>query len=428
MQSNDNIKDLFSSKLANFEPQLPSGMWDKINDSLSADAAQQPPARKIALLKVISLASGIAAMLAISFLLLTYTREDNALADKPIIDNDKATIDEPVNAPEPVDAQTLPEPLYAKVVVQPRRNRQPAPVELKAADKEPEHTRNNEPQEVPQGNIQVNNHPYNDEDLKRKIEAFEEAGRNDALLADATLSTAPGKKGITVSVSGSSGFSELTDKKVPVPTKFLKYAVLPNANYEMAASSSENRPVWPGSRVKIEHQQPVSFGLKIDKRLSNHFSVETGVVCTYLSSKLTPADSNSDNKVEGYMKFYYIGMPLSLNYTFARLGDAEFYFSAGGMIQKDISGKIAGNQEFKNWLNQTDPILIEDHISDKISQENPQLSIMANAGLSYPLYKILNVYVTVGGAYYFDDKNEFRTVYSDKQLQLDLNVGLKLKF
>jgi opacity protein-like surface antigen len=427
MQSNDKIKELFSSKLANFEPQLPPGMWDKINDSLSAGVAQQPPVRKIALRKVISLASGIAAMLAITFLLLTYTHEDNALTDKPLIDNDKTTIDKPVNTPESVNAQTLSEPLYAKVVVQPRRNRQPAPGEPNVADKDPEYTPGNEPQEVvstqPQENIPANNHPYNDEDLKRKIEAFAQAGQTvDALVPVMQ------KKGINISVSGSSGFSELTGKKVPVPTKFLKYAALPNANYEMTASSSENRPVWPGSRVKIEHRQPLSFGLKIDKQLNNHFSAETGVVCTYLSSKLTPADSNSDNKVEGNMKFYYIGIPLSLNYTFARLGDAEFNFSAGGMIQKDISGKIAGNQEFKNWLNQTDPILIEDHISDKVSQENPQLSIMANAGLSYPIYKMLNVYATVGGAYYFDAKNEFRTVYSDKQLQLDLNVGLKLKF
>ncbi|MDR1808997.1 MAG: PorT family protein [Prevotella sp.] len=427
MQPNDKIKDLFSAKLTNFGPQPPAYMWDKINASLSADAANQTPARKIAWRKYLSLAAGAAAMLTVAFLLLPYTGEDNALADKPSIDNSKPFIDEqPTNTPDTqVATANTKQPLYAEALVRP--NRKPAAITTpEPATNEAEYPQNEDTQEIvspqPQENKQAPDRA-NDEDLKQKIAAFEKAGQPDALLAESPHSTG---KGVTVSVGGSSGFSDLLDKKVLAPTRLLRYSMPTATNQELTATAAENHPVWPGPRVKIEHRQPISFGLKIDKRLNNKFSVETGIICTYLSSKLTPTDP--DYKVEGDLKFYYLGIPLSINYTFVRLGNAEFQLSAGGMIQKDISGKIVGDQQFKDWLNDASPVIVESHISDKISQKHPQLSIMAGAGANYPLYKMLNVYATVGGAYYFDAKNEFRTVFSDKQLQLDLNVGLKMKF
>jgi hypothetical protein len=433
MQSDDKIKDLFASKLVGFESQPPAGMWNKINGNLSA-GVEKIPVRKMALRRTIYIASGIAAMLIVTFLLLPDAPApvDNNLADKPAMNNNKSTTNQQVYIPKSTDAQTSlsQQLLYANIDIQLSRTK--TIVVPQTITNQPKDTTSNSLQttvsEKPQEDKPADNR-LDDKELKKKIEEFEKAGQgqNDYLLADASYLAGKQNKKLAVSVSGSSGLSELSDKKVPVPTRLLRQALATNAetNY---ASFVEEKLTWANSpRVKIKHRQPVSFGLKIGKQLSNDLSVETGLVYTYLSSQLSPA--NHAYKVEGDMKFHYLGIPLSLNYTFARLGKAEFHFSAGGMIQKDVLGKIVGSQEFKNWLSgETDQSLIENYISDKISQDNPQLSIMGNVGVSYPLYKMLNVYASVGGAYYFDAKNEFRTVYSDKQLQPDLNVGLRMDF
>ena len=109
------------------------------------------------------------------------------------------------------------------------------------------------------------------------------------------------------------------------------------------------------------------------------------------------------------------------------------YLTIGAMIQKDIKGTYS-------LLDQS--IVYEDFNNDgfvttnksgyssekDINQSNPQFSTQLSLGISYPLYKKLYLYGAVGGIYYFDASNKYRTIYSDKQTQFNMNAGLKWKF
>lgn len=101
------------------------------------------------------------------------------------------------------------------------------------------------------------------------------------------------------------------------------------------------------------------------------------------------------------------------------------YVSLGGMIEKDVYGKFREEGVGQTLDDQSKSVVI---IDEKITQRNPQLSVNTGLGLSYPIYKDLKLYGKIGGAYYFDAKNEFKTIYSDRKIVMDLSLGLRYEF
>jgi len=174
---------------------------------------------------------------------------------------------------------------------------------------------------------------------------------------------------------------------------------------------------------EMEHDQPVSFGITVSKSLSNNLSVETGLVYTYLSSKAKNSATNFQEKETQHL--HYVGIPFNINYNLFSVRKIDVYASVGGMIEKDVYGEYRrigeGQSPEMNISSQEEEIT-------KISQANPQISVNAGMGISYPVYHHLKLYGKIGGAYYFDADNEYKTIYSDSKIVMDLNVGLRFEF
>jgi hypothetical protein len=95
------------------------------------------------------------------------------------------------------------------------------------------------------------------------------------------------------------------------------------------------------------------------------------------------------------------------------------------MLEKDIYGEyrklgVGESADFNSSAQEEE--------MTKISQRNPQISVNAGVGLSYPLIQNLRVYGKAGGAYYFDAGNQYKTIYSDRKIVMDLNIGLRYEF
>jgi len=174
---------------------------------------------------------------------------------------------------------------------------------------------------------------------------------------------------------------------------------------------------------EMEHDQPVSFGITVSKSLFDDLSVETGLVYTYLSSKARNSGTNFQVQETQYL--HYVGVPLNINYNLFSVKKIDVYASVGGMIEKDVYGEFRRRGEGKSLgLN----ISSEEEEVTKISQANPQISVNAGIGISYPVYHNLKLYGKIGGAYYFDANNEYKTIYSDSKIVMDLSVGLRYEF
>ena len=174
---------------------------------------------------------------------------------------------------------------------------------------------------------------------------------------------------------------------------------------------------------EMEHDQPVSFGITLSKSIFDNLFIESGLTYTYLSSRLRNANANF--RIEETQKIHYLGIPVNLNYTLFSVKRFNLYASVGGMLEKDLYGEYRklGTGETLDF-NST----AEEEEVKKISQRNPQLSVNAGVGLSYPLMQHLRIYGKVGGAYYFDAGNEYKTIYSDRKIVMDLNIGLRVEF
>lgn len=412
---NDKIKDLFSSKLGGFEPEIPTSLWGGLDQLLSNQPAPAPDASsssasstsssataagKMSLLKTIALTVGLAAAVTVGVLVLMPDKQPQVVEDK-----------------QPVITEKIEEPKVEEEVIEEVPTISRAIVQRKAIVK-------NDSKEGTKDILEEKS----DSEVKKDAEPIAEevtVAKEEHLAAKEFFVAELPKfftKDISLGITADMGlFSD--DISQRGGGLLLSRNVRSRALLDVLAKEN--------SDYSLDHKQPISFGLTIDKRITPRLSVETGLVYTYLSSKLT---SNSIYNIEENQTFNYLGIPLSLNYTFYELGKTRFYLSVGGMIQKDINGKYESNINFSKpeigGLETTNNLFYQEpyYIKKTIRQSNPQFSVRTKLGIAYPLYKKLYLYGTVGGAYYFDAGNEYRTIYSDKKTQLDLNLGVKYDF
>lgn len=190
-----------------------------------------------------------------------------------------------------------------------------------------------------------------------------------------------------------------------------------------ALSSSNDVTEVKTNISEMEHAQPVSFGVTVSKEILDNVFLETGVIYTYLYSKAK--NINPDYKKAETQHFHYLGVPLSINYRLMSFNDVGVYLSLGGMIEKDVYGEFRSVQHLDpNKVSET----AQKKESSHIRQKHPQLSVNAGVGVSYPIYGKMQLYGKVGGSYYFDANNDYKTIYSDRKIMLDLNLGLRIGF
>ena len=155
--------------------------------------------------------------------------------------------------------------------------------------------------------------------------------------------------------------------------------------------------------ASVDHKQPVSAGLSVRKNLPKGFSIETGLVYTFLSSDLF-----YEGEVEKTsQKLHYLGIPLRANWNFIDRKRFTLYVSAGGTAEKCIYGKIG---------------------EETVTVDPLQWSVMAAVGAQYNLGPRIGIYVEPGISYFFDDGSEVRTIRKDTPCNFTLQAGLRLSY
>lgn len=178
----------------------------------------------------------------------------------------------------------------------------------------------------------------------------------------------------------------------------------------------------PVTMSEMVHHQPISFGFTVSKNIVGSLSVETGIVYTQLNS--SAKNIATDTKEKETLQFHYLGVPLNLNYTVFHLKKLNMYVSVGGMVEKNVSGRWqyidTSVSDLSGESNQ--------YVKVSVKQPHPQFSINSGVGASFPLLDKLSLYGKVGGSYYFNTENPYKTIYSDRKIVLDLSLGLKYDF
>ena len=98
------------------------------------------------------------------------------------------------------------------------------------------------------------------------------------------------------------------------------------------------------------------------------------------------------------------------------------------MIEKDVYGKVKDNEKMDKLDASAMNSGYAKQTSLKISQKNPQFSLSGGVGMTYPLYNNAKLFGKIGGRYYINANNEYKTYYSDEKLGLDIQLGIKFNF
>ena len=172
-----------------------------------------------------------------------------------------------------------------------------------------------------------------------------------------------------------------------------------------------------GKSVKTEykHRLPVRVGLNVAYRLTDRLSVETGVSYTRLSSDMK--DGTKNNSSSGSQKLDYIGIPLNVKYRAFGYRRLSVYALAGLLTEKCVSGKATHEYVISGEKKK--------HEAEDVAAKPWQLSVNAALGAQFDVLRNVGVYVEPGVSYYFDDRSPLSTIYKEKPLNFNLNLGVR---
>lgn len=172
-----------------------------------------------------------------------------------------------------------------------------------------------------------------------------------------------------------------------------------------------------GKSVKTEykHRLPVRVGLNVAYRLTDRLSVESGVSYTRLSSDMK--DGTKDNYSSGSQKLDYIGVPLNVKYCAFAYRRLSLYASAGLLTEKCVSGKATHEYVISGEKKKRE--------TEDVAAKPWQLSVNAALGAQFDVLRNVGVYVEPGVSYYFDDRSQLSTIYKEKPLNFNLNLGVR---
>lgn len=144
----------------------------------------------------------------------------------------------------------------------------------------------------------------------------------------------------------------------------------------------------------VHHRQPVRFGLSLRYRISDRWSVESGLSYTRLSSDITTLVDGVSTTEE--QRLNYIGVPLNVGYQLWGNRRFSVYVLAGGIVEKMLDASP--------W----------------------QFSLNGAAGVEYMFNRQFSIYAEPGFGYYFPDGSSIPTIYQDRRLNLNLGFGLRM--
>lgn len=172
-----------------------------------------------------------------------------------------------------------------------------------------------------------------------------------------------------------------------------------------------------GKEVKTEykHHLPVCIGVKVAYTLNEHWSIESGLTYTRLSSDMK--DGTKENYFTGEQRLNYVGIPVNMKYNAWSYKRLNLYGSAGVLAEKCVSGNVSKEYVINNTTKKRETVGIDSHPL--------QMSVNAAFGMQFDVLDNVGIYAEPGVSYHFDDHSSLQTIYKEKPLNFNLNVGVR---
>ena len=182
-------------------------------------------------------------------------------------------------------------------------------------------------------------------------------------------------------------------------------------SFSRAASRSFSRKKHA---EKAKHHIPIRLGISLRYYLNERWNLQSGLTYSYLASDLS---YRGPTPYETKQKLHYIGIPLQVGVRIWKSERFRGYLSAGGQVEKLVSGKATTRY---TDANQRPGTLVE-----TVSDKKPLFSALASIGAEYMLGKDLSLYAEPGIHYYFKNGNGLKTHYNENPLNFNITIGFR---
>lgn len=420
------------SRMDNYSEPLPAGLWEKIESEISTPAPKVIPMWR----KWTSVAAAAALVLAISSVSVWYWSSDSELKEVNSALTDNNEIRQEYKSDNGIqEIQTVKssdQQLQAEAV-----NYSPKTIVNLASGNNADSL--NVARIVLSENIQTIDTESTDSELKKEVDAEDEASikenrmkrmredretvrRNASYLAMSDSKRSKGS-GVQLGVmtgnipySSSNSFSGMS--RLAIPTKSVSQVndVVVGEVSDATASYSQMlfNNMGRQTYTDIKHHMPVTVGASVKWNLNEDWALESGLNYTYLYSELR---SGAKSYIEDKQKLHYVGIPLKVQRSVWSNSIFSFYASAGGMMEKCVSGSV-------------ETVCVDDNNrksfgNEKLDVKPLQFSVLASVGLQANFNKLLSLYLEPGMIYYFDDNTDIITIRKDKPFNFNLQLGLR---
>lgn len=160
--------------------------------------------------------------------------------------------------------------------------------------------------------------------------------------------------------------------------------------------------------VTYDHDFPIKIGVGIRYPINKRWSLTTGLTYSYLHS--TYEASEKGDHWNGKQNLHYIGLPLGVSYNVLSANRFNLYITAGGEMQKLVSGKSIDEIEG----------------SETVKEKRLQWSLNAAVGAQYNFTDNIGLYIEPGVVHYIDNGSHIENYYKYKPTNFNLNLGLRL--
>ena len=212
---------------------------------------------------------------------------------------------------------------------------------------------------------------------------------------------------VGVHAEGITTDSRNTQRPMLMATRESDMLVSGNPNKVQSVLSNAPLQLADYSQTK-HHYHPMSFGLSVGYNLTPRLTLTTGMVYTYASSDFTSSAAGDD--IVETQRLHYIGVPLNLKYKVWGNSAIHTYATAGCQADFNVSAKM-----------QTGDITTD---ADK---DRTQWSVGGAVGIQYNIIPRMGIYAEPGMRYYIDNKSSVETIFKEKKLNFNLQLGVRVE-
>lgn len=212
---------------------------------------------------------------------------------------------------------------------------------------------------------------------------------------------------VGVHAEGITTDSRNTQRPMLMATRESDMLVSGNPNKVQSVLSNAPLQLADYSQTK-HHYHPMSFGLSVGYNLTPRLTLTTGMVYTYASSDFTSSAAGDD--IVETQRLHYIGVPLNLKYKVWGNNAIHTYATAGCQADFNVSAKM-----------QTGDITTD---ADK---DRTQWSVGGAVGVQYNIIPRMGIYAEPGVRYYIDNKSSVETIFKEKKLNFNLQLGVRVE-